>query len=45
MTMIGVQKDGHMFTNLAPDQRLVRDSTLVSLGTAEQRARFSAVYD
>ncbi|MEO2145017.1 MAG: hypothetical protein ABGY32_03875 [bacterium] len=42
--MIGVQKDGQLVTNLPPDQRLVKGSTLVTIGSAEQRERFSAVY-
>jgi K+/H+ antiporter YhaU regulatory subunit KhtT len=45
LNVIGVQKDGHIVTNLAPDQRLVRGSTLVALGSAEQREHFSTVYD
>ncbi len=45
LNVIGVQKDGHIVTNPTPDQRLVRGSTLVALGSAEQREHFSAVYD
>jgi len=45
LNVIGVQKDGQIVTNLLPDQRLVKDSTLVVLGSAEQRERFGAVYD
>ena len=45
LNVIGVQKDGQFVTNLPPDQRLVKGSTLVALGSAEQRERFSAVYD
>jgi len=45
LNVIGVQKDGHIVTNLTPDQRLVRGSTLVALGSAEQREHFSTVYD
>ena len=44
LNVIGVQKDGQFVTNLPPDQRLVKGSTLVALGSAEQRERFSAVY-
>ena len=44
LNVIGVQKDGQLVTNLPPDQRLVKGSTLVALGSAEQRERFSAVY-
>ena len=42
--MIGVQKDGQLVTDLPPDQRLVKGSTLVALGSAEQRERFRAAY-
>ena len=44
LNVIGVQKDGQLVTNLLSDQRLVKGSTLVALGSAEQRERFSAVY-
>ena len=44
LNVIGVQEDGRLVTNLAPDQRLAKGSTLVALGSAEQRERFSAVY-
>jgi K+/H+ antiporter YhaU regulatory subunit KhtT len=42
--VIGVQKDGQFVTDLPPDQRLVKGSTLIALGSAQQRERFSAVY-
>jgi len=45
LNVIGVQMDGHLVTDLPPDQRLVNGSTLVALGSAEQWERFSAVYD
>ena len=45
LNVIGVQKDGHIVTNLTPNQRLVEGSTLVALGSAEQRERFGEVYD
>ena len=45
LNVIGVQKDGQIVTNLLPDQRLVMGSTLVALGSADQRQRFGAVYD
>ena len=45
LNVIGVQRDGRTVTNLMPDQRFVKGSTLVALGSAEQRERFSAVYD
>ena len=45
LNVIGVQKDGHIVTNLTPNQRLVEGSTLVALGSAEQQERFSSVYD
>ncbi len=44
LNVIGVQKDGQLVTNLPPDQRLVEGSTLVALGSAEQREQFSALY-
>jgi Trk K+ transport system NAD-binding subunit len=45
LNVIGVQKDGKTVTNLPPDQRLVKGSTLVALGSAGQLERFGAVYD
>jgi len=45
LNVIGVQKDGRFVTNLTADQRLFEGSTLVALGSAEQRERFSAVFD
>ncbi len=45
LNVIGVQMDGHLVTDLPPDQRLANGSTLVALGSAEQWERFSAVYD
>ncbi|MEE2669577.1 MAG: NAD-binding protein [Gemmatimonadota bacterium] len=44
LNVIGVQKDGKVVTNLSLDQTLVKGSTLVTMGSAEQRERFSAVY-
>jgi len=44
LNVIGVQKDGQFVTNLPTDHRLVKDSTLVALGSAEQRERFRTVY-
>ncbi len=45
LNVIALQGDGGIVTNLPPDQRLVEGSALVALGSAEQRERFSAVYD
>ena len=45
LNVIGVRKDGQIATNLPPDQRLVKDSSLIALGSAEQRERFGTVYD
>ena len=45
LNVIGVQKDGRFVMNLTADQRLFEGSTLVALGSAEQRERFSAVFD
>jgi len=45
LNVIGIQKDGRFVTNLAADRRLSMGSTLVALGSAEQRERFSAVFD
>ncbi len=44
LNVIGVQQDGQIVTNLPPDLRLVKGSTLVTLGSAEQLERFGAVY-
>ena len=44
LNVIGVQKDGQLVTNLAPGQRLDEGSTLLTMGSAEQRERFRAVY-
>ena len=44
LNVIGVQKDGQLVTNLAPDQRLGEGSTLLTMGSAEQRERFRSVY-
>ena len=44
LNVIGVQKDGHIVTNLGPEKRLVKDSTLVALGSPEQRERFGTIY-
>jgi Trk K+ transport system NAD-binding subunit len=45
LNVIGIQKDGRFVTNLTADRRLSMGSTLVALGSAEQRERFSAVFD
>jgi len=45
LNVIGLQKDGHIVTNLMPDQRLEEGSTLVALGSPEQRERFSTAYN
>ncbi len=45
LNVIGVQQDGQIVTTLPPDQRLAKGSTLIALGSAEQRERFGAVYD
>jgi len=44
LNVIGVQKDGQIVTNLPPNQRLVKGSMLVAMGSAEQRERFGTVY-
>jgi K+/H+ antiporter YhaU regulatory subunit KhtT len=43
--VIGVQQDRQIITSLSSDQQLVKGSTLVALGSAEQRERFGTVYD
>jgi Trk K+ transport system NAD-binding subunit len=45
LNVIGVQQDGQIVTNLPPNQRLAKGSTLVALGSPDQRERFGAVYD
>ena len=45
LNVIGIQKDGRFVTSLSPGQRLLRGSSLVALGSAEQRERFSTVYN
>jgi K+/H+ antiporter YhaU regulatory subunit KhtT len=42
--VIGVQKDGHLTTDLKPDHLLEEGSTLVALGSPEQLGRFDEVY-
>ncbi len=44
LDVIALQEDGRLVTNLPPDRRLVEGSALVALGSAEQRARFGALY-
>jgi uncharacterized protein with PhoU and TrkA domain len=43
--VIGVQRDARIITNLPADQRLARGSTLIAVGSPEQRERFGVVYD
>ena len=45
LNVIGVEQDGQIVTNLPPDHRLAKGSTLITLGSAEQRERFGTVYD
>jgi len=40
--VIGVQKDGHIVTNLGPEQRLVKDSSPVALGSGSVLAPSTA---
>jgi Trk K+ transport system NAD-binding subunit len=44
LNVIGLLMDGQVVTNLPPDQRLVKGSMLVALGSVEQRERFRTVY-
>jgi uncharacterized protein with PhoU and TrkA domain len=43
--VIGVQRDARIITNLPADQRLARGSTLIAVGSPEQREQFGVVYD
>jgi Trk K+ transport system NAD-binding subunit len=45
LSVIGVQQDARIITNLPADQRLARGSTLIAVGSPEQRERFGVVYD
>jgi uncharacterized protein with PhoU and TrkA domain len=45
LNVIAVQKGGRFVTNLTTDHRLSKGSTLVALGSTEQREHFSAVFD
>ena len=45
LNVIALQEDGRIVINLTPDRRLVEGSVLVALGSAEQRERFSALFD
>ena len=45
MSVIGMRQAGKMLTNLPPNRRLAKGSTLVALGSAEQRQRFAAEYE
>jgi Trk K+ transport system NAD-binding subunit len=44
LSVIGVQKDGQIVTNPPREQRLVKGSMLIALGSAEQIERFGTVY-
>lgn len=44
LNVIGVQKDGQVVTNVPSDRRLVKGSTLLALGSPEQRESFDAVF-
>ncbi len=44
LNVIGVQQDGQMVTDVPPDRQLATGSTLVALGSAEQRRRFGDLY-
>ena len=45
LSVIGVQRDAQIITDLPADQRLARDSTLIAVGSPEQRERFGVVYE
>jgi Trk K+ transport system NAD-binding subunit len=45
LSVIGVQKDGQIVTNLPLDHRLEQGSTLVTLGSSGQREQFRSVYE
>lgn len=44
LNVIALREDGQIVTHLAPDRRLVEGSSLVALGSPEQRERFTALY-
>jgi Trk K+ transport system NAD-binding subunit len=45
LNVIALQENGQIVTNLPPDRRLVRGSTLITLGSTEQRERLASVYE
>jgi len=44
LSVIGVQRDSRIITNLPADQRLAQGSTLIAVGSPEQRERFGVLY-
>ena len=44
LNVIAIQEDGDVRTDLSPDRELAKRSTLLAIGSQEQRERFGAVY-
>jgi Trk K+ transport system NAD-binding subunit len=45
MSVIGLRLEGKILTNLPPNRPLTNGSTLIALGSAQQRERFAALYE
>lgn len=44
LNVIAVQENGEVVTDLSPGRALTRDSTLLAIGSREQRERFGSIY-
>lgn len=44
LNVIAVQENGEVVTDLSPQRALTKDSTLLAIGSREQRERFGAIY-
>ena len=44
LNVIAVQEEGEILTDLSPDRELQKGSTLLAIGSQEQRERFGSVY-
>jgi voltage-gated potassium channel len=44
LNVIALQEDGEVVTDLSPDKRLTRGSTMLAIGSQGQRERYGAVY-
>ena len=45
LNVIALQEDGQIVTNVPPDRRLAGGSTLITLGSAEQRESLASLYE